>query len=274
MVLMANLYSNDKLNTSTLLKKALEKGLRVGYLDIETSPYLVWTYPLYKAFIAYRQIEEELKVTSIVYMEEKDLKPHILEWEFKKGKSCDKKILKEISTWLNEMDVVVMQNGDNYDAKILQDRIMCHSLQPIKSLITIDTLKLSRQSFKRSHHSLDARSNRYGYGGKLKQDMSDCIAVAKGDVKCQKSRIKYNIKDVIDMRKVFLKEIDYYHFPQAILNLFRRYLKEDKVFCVKCAAIRKKKFNVKLEMVKLKNKKREKRLVCQNCGYHWKVKRQ
>lgn len=270
---MANLYSNDKVNMSTLLKKALEKGLKVGYLDIETSPYLVWTYPLKDAYISYGQIEEEMKITSIVYMDEKHKKPVVLDWEFKNNHGCDKKLLKNFSEWLNDMDIVVMQNGDNYDAKVLQDRLMVHKLPPMKSLVTIDTLKLSRNSFRRSHHSLDARSNRYNYGGKLKQDMSDCIEVAKGNARRQRSRIKYNIKDVVDMRKVFYRELDYYNFPRAIINILKRFTTEDREFCVKCAARRQKRFEITKEMVTLKNKKREKRNVCKNCGHSWKNKR-
>ena len=269
---MANLFENDKLKNSTLFQKAIEKGLKVGYLDIETSPHLVWTYSVFKTFISCEQIEEEGKVTSVVILEEGNKKNEIFGWDFSKGIGSDKKLLQKVSKRIETFDLIIMQNGDRLDALILQDRLLKNKLAPLKGLITIDTLKLSRRSFKRPYHNLNYRSQVYGYGGKDKQTMKDCIDVAKGNERKQKTRIKYNVKDVIDMRKVFLRELDYYNLHQSTLNLLRDYIKEEKPYCVKCAARRHSRFKIKEEFISLKNKKRRKRMVCQSCGHHWKIK--
>jgi len=276
---MVSKYEKADLKPSTLYKKAVEKGLRVAFLDIETSPYLVWTYPLRKAFIQTNQIEETLKVTSIVLLEEGREKPEVWSWDFDHStmRGCDKKCLKKVVKRLEEIDVVVMQNGDAYDAKVLQERIMQNKLPAITNLITIDTLKLSRRSFRKASHSLDARSKDYNFGGKDKQTMQDCIDVAKGKGKKQESRIKYNIKDVIDTRKVFLREMDYYDFDLKTLNLFKSYLKETRIYCVKCAARRQKKFDIKIINIPKKNKRtgkvsKCKHYECINCLHIWKVK--
>lgn len=268
-----NLYERGHIKNSTLLKKAIEKGLKVGYVDIETSPYLVYTYPTYKAFIGQHQVEEESKVTSAVLMLEADKVPWVFQWEFLEGKGDDSSMLEELVEELNKCDIIVAQNGDSFDIKVLQNRVKDLGLTPLKNIITLDTLKVSRRSFKQVSHSLDARSRKYGYGGKIKQDMDDCIAVAKGDKKKQAIRIKYNIKDVTDMRKVFFKELDYYSLPLSFLNLLRTYVKETREYCKKCAARRQKKFEIHKVYVKIKSGGKRKQVwECKNCLYHWNIK--
>lgn len=245
----------------------------MDYLDIETSPALVWTYSFFKTYIGHSQIEEPSRITSAVIMNEKDKLPEKYEWDFINGKGDDSKLLKELVKRINKSDLVIMQNGDRFDAKVIQERLLALKLPPIKNLITLDTLKLSRGSFHKPSHKLDARSHQYGFGGKIKQDMDDCIAVAKGNKQRQKIRVMYNVKDTKDTRSIFWRELDYYNLPQKTLNLLRSFIREKYIYCVKCAARRQRRFEIEKVYVKIKNGGvRKQKWQCTNCLYRWNIK--
>ena len=198
------------MNNTQLLKNAVKRGLKIGYIDLETSPALVWTYSFRDTFIPPSSIEEDFKITSVAILVEGETKVKVFEW----GKERDdKKLLEKFLPLLDGLDIVVAQNGDAFDIKILKWRASYHKMEPPKNILSLDTLKLSRQAFRPSSHKLDYRSQSYGLGGKLHQDMSDCIAVAKGDRKAQKIRVEYNVKDVIDLRTIFWRELNYYKLP-------------------------------------------------------------
>lgn len=272
---MVSKYTKSEMKHSVLFDRALANGLKIGYLDIETSPYLVWTYPLKDAYISSDQIEQTLRITSIVLLEEGQKNPEVFQWRFDpiRKQGDDRLMLSQLAKKLNNFDVIVMQNGDNYDIKVLQERLLQHKLPPMTNILTIDTLKLSRRSFKKSSHSLDTRSREYNFGGKDKQGMSDCIAVARGDRKRQKRRIAYNIKDVIDTRKVFLRELDYYDLDRKTIRFFQSFAHTPKVCCARCAHNKQKKFDI--ETINKKNKRtklKEMFYKCKNCLHIWKVK--
>ncbi len=262
------------MNNVELFKKAVEKGLKVGYVDIETSPILAWTYPLFKANIMHDAIELDTKITSIVTKKEGEKECKVYEWEDARGKLLkgknqellkmfymdDRKMLSSISADLNKFDIIIAQNGDNFDVKIIQWRLNQLNLPPLENIVTLDTLKLSRKSFRPSSHKLDYRSLVYKLGGKIKQDMQACISVAKGDAKTQVARIKYNIKDVNDLQKIFWKELNYYNFPAKILRILRQYVKLEKNFCIKCAHRHQRRYDITKTRSGFK---------CQQCGYSW-----
>ncbi len=94
--------------------------------------------------------------------------------------------------------------------------------------------------------------------------MDDCIDVVRGNEKKQELRVKYNIKDVIDMRKVMWRELDYYTLPVAIVRMLEDFIKETKPFCIKCCAKHKGKFDL--------TKRADNKLECNNCGHTWRTK--
>lgn len=256
------------MRNSTLLKKAIAKGLKICFFDIETSPLLVWTYVIRDAYIPHDSIEQNMAITSLAYMFEGDKAPTAFEWDWCGDKGIDYCLLNRSVTVLNKADLVIGQNSDRFDITTLQWRLNLNKLPSLENVVSLDTLKLSRKVFRAESQKLDYRSSVYGFGGKIKQDMQDCIAVAKGDKKKQALRVKYNIKDVIDLRKIFWRELDYYQLPKSILKMLKEYTKEERPFCIKCAAKRQKRF----EISKTRHKKQNK-LKCDNCGYIWRPKK-
>lgn len=268
------------MRNSTLFKKAIDKGLRIEYADLETSPELSFNYGNWDVNISYSNIIIPTKITSCVIMSENDLKPVKYEWKWMgpivldfrgvKGGGDDSEFLPDVVKRLNKADIVIGQNFDKFDEAVLNNRLYELKLKPVKNLITIDTLKLSRRSFKSPSHKLDYQMQQQGSSGKIKQDMQDCIAVATGNTKAQKARIEYNIKDVTGLRAVFWSRLDYYKFHEKTLNMLRAFISEKRIFCIKCAARRQKRF----EVMRIKKKGVPGgKWRCSRCSYEWKIKK-
>ena len=248
------------MTNTQLFNEALKRGLRAGYFDVETSPVLVWTYSTHDVYIPHGQIEQDKKITSVAWMFEGEKKPHILEWGKKRD---DKPMLTEAVKVLNSADILIGQNSDGFDIKTIQWRLNVLRLPPLNNVTSIDTLKLSRKAFLGSSHTLDYRSRVYDLGGKIKQDMDNCIAVAKGDRKQQAIRMIYNIKDVLDLREIFWKELDYTVLPKYLVNMLHLFIKnKTPEFCIKCASRKQARYNV----TQVKNY-----MNCDNCGHRWRV---
>lgn len=268
---MANMYEIGEKDNLYLLKKAIEKNMKLLYLDIETTPMLSYHYGTKKLFISAQQIKEHPKVSSVVLMWEYNRQPISYKWDAKN--IDDTELLKEIVPILNKADLIIMQNGDRFDVPVLQDRLCQLKLPALKNIITFDTLKASRRSFMRAHHSLDSRSIRYGLGGKLPRDWDRIIAIAEGDEKALKEDLLYNAKDVTDMRSIMWREFPYYSLPQRFLNTLKLFIHEDKPYCIKCAARRQSKYKVMPIEVKNRDGIPVKKLECQNCRYRWSVRK-
>lgn len=264
------------MKNSYVFKKAIEKGLTVCHADIETSPELLYAYALRKADVQHNQIIVPYQVTSIGWMFEDEEDVHVRGWDDSRDKdgsfdilkpNRDIELLKTTVPILNEADILIGQNSINFDEKKLRWRLNLFKLSNLEQLISIDILQQSYRVFSPTSHKLDFRSKAYGYGGKMHQDMNDCIRVAMGDKKAQKNRMIYNAKDVKDARKVFWRELDYYQLPQSVLKTLKMYVDtEECTFCIKCAAKRYAKFNIARQKTKTHTK-----MTCRNCDYTWKI---
>lgn len=265
------------MNNTKLFKKALELGLSVVYFDIETSPYLVYAYGLWKSNISHSQIIVPMQVTSISWLWEGDKEPQVMGWDDSKDeqgifnilkKDRDRDLLRYIAPEVASADIIIGQNSDSYDIKKVNWRLNELGLSPIKNLITLDTLKLSRKVFSPPSHKLDYRSQAYGFGGKIKQDMTDCINTAMGHKKTQKLRMEYNKKDVEDTRRIFWRELDSYILPKSLEKMLREYTGFTDPYCENCEAKKQRKYDFR--SVEMKGRTNYK---CNRCDHKWSIKK-
>jgi uncharacterized protein YprB with RNaseH-like and TPR domain len=247
--------------------KIKDQKIKVLFFDIETSPMQVWTHYIgNKVSIQHNQIEKESKVITIQYMFEGDKTPKYLQWDWDgKNGGDDKSMLEEFSHILNSATIAITQNGNAFDLKVLRWRLNLLNLTAVNHITMLDTLTLSRQSFRAPSHRLDFRSRLYGLGGKDKMEFQDWVDIVKGDRKKLDKMIKYGLKDVTDLRSIFWKELPYYtKLPISLACL----VKENRDHCPRCADRHQKKFNV--YPTKIDNKDV---MECGNCNHHWKKTR-
>lgn len=207
---------------------------KILFLDIETSPWLSLCYgtiwePIVVKILKYTQILSvsyrwygEKKVHHIAQNQFKSYKPGILN---------DKELLIEISKIINQADYGVAHNGDNFDWKIIMERIVYHRLPPIPHIPTLDTKKLIKSISKLPSNKLTHTSVFLGNGEKLKHEGMDLfVGCMDGNPQSWKTNEKYNNKDVDIMYSDFEDIMPYVKLP----NTYAR-INTDKTHLLNCS---------------------------------------
>lgn len=246
-------------------------------LDIETSlvPALVWTSG--EQYVGEKNLQDRTKIIMSQYLFEGDKKPTLITWDEKHN---DKRIIKHLTNNVfNKPNLIMVgQNQKSFDLKIINDAACEHNDEgiPFNSFIQVDILQLSRGSFRRSSHSLDARSKRYGFGGKLPVEFQDWVDIYYGCKKALAKMAKYGLKDPVDTLKTFWRELPYYRTLPADLEKLLRDLKYSKQTVIKaqekekkqklfCQTCRKKKYK-STDIVQTHNI-----IHCNNCNASWRI---
>lgn len=122
---------------------------------------------------------------------------------FKKNYSDDFHVVKTLHGLMEEADIIIAHNGDNFDWKELNKAIVCHDLPPMPHVRKIDTLKMARGHFRFEGNDLRYLARRLGVA--QKDDPPNWDKVSSGDVAAIKECIAYNKKDIAPLVGVFEK---------------------------------------------------------------------
>lgn len=122
---------------------------RILTLDIETAPIESYTWGLWDQNVAVQQIKTEWSVISYAA---KWFNQSRVIYSDTSGRGVskirdDKAILGEIWKLLDEADIVVAQNGNSFDIKKINARLLMHGYGPYSPIRVIDTLSAARQHF-------------------------------------------------------------------------------------------------------------------------------
>lgn len=257
--------------------------MKVLVLDTETAPMTVLSFYIgSKVSIPHGQVLVPNKVITIQYKWLHEKKAKYLEWDkigdqFKDSRDFDDSSMTEEfnSNILSQADLIIGQNLDSFDMKVLNEVAKERHLTPVSYIPSIDILKLSRKSVRAASHKLDYRSEQQGLGGKIKMVFQDWVDIIQGKVSAQKKMVPYGLKDVIDTEKLFFKELSYYKdLPVAVEKVILSFLKSDKP---KKKVVQK---AVKIQCKKCKQKHRSskevtvrgKKVKCKNCKDIWEIK--
>jgi len=174
---------------------------KILFIDIETSPNIVasWTIGR-KVFLSHESILEERKIICICWKWSTGSTIYCSDWGVEQD---DKQILLNIQDSLNEADLIVAHNGDKYDLRFINSRLLYHKLKPIHTASTEDTLKQLRRVFYLNSNKLDYVSHFLQFGHKMHTDFTLWLSVLKKDIKALKYMIRYCKKDVLLLEKVY-----------------------------------------------------------------------
>jgi len=236
---------------------------KILFLDVETSPCKAYAWGLWDQNIGLEQIIQDsymLSWSAKWQGETKVMSDGLINYKsvYKKDPTDEHCLAKSIWKLMDEADIVVGHNGDNFDIKWLNTVFLRNGLQPPSSYKSVDTLKESRGNFYQLSHRLNFLCQRLSIGHKLKHEgfelWKKCM---DGDVKAWKRMIHYNAKDVVlleelyDLIKPFMK-----NHPNLAL-----YTESEDTTCPTCqgTSFRKKGYAY------TQNNKYQ-RWVCNNCG--------
>jgi DNA polymerase elongation subunit (family B) len=258
-----------------LFKQAILQGrIEVLLFDLETSPSKFWGWGTGEQYVSYNMLVEgtETKVITSQYKKllvDKEAKYLVWDWNGVQG-GDDSSLVEETVRLVNNADIVIGQNVNNFDIKVLQERAKILRLSPISIDFPLDTLTTSRKSFKSMSHRLDYRSKQHGLGGKIKMEMQDWIDILEGRVSPEEKMVPYGLKDVEDTEEVFWRELPYWNLPKTTVNKILKLIvgmveskKElnNKPFCKYCAKAKQRKFDVSMH-----EDENGKHILCNVCG--------
>jgi len=181
---------------------------RILIYDIETSPHVGYIWGKWEQnvikFIEYGHI----LCFSYKWLGDKKIK-NVSMPDFalyKKDKKDDKEVVKALHALFTEADIVVAHNGNNFDQKYANSRLILHKLAPPEEYKQIDTLQLARKYAKFPSNSLNDLCDYLGIGHKAEtggfKTWEGCM---EGDPKAWKTMINYNNYDVDLLEKIYLK---------------------------------------------------------------------
>lgn len=124
---------------------------------------------------------------------------------YKKDPTSDLEVVKVLHKLFDEADIVVAHNGNSFDQKKSQARMIIHGFKPPSPYLQIDTKLVARRNFNFTSNKLDDLGEYFGFGNKLKTDYSLWKKCMAGDMKAWKYMRTYCDRDVELLEKVYIK---------------------------------------------------------------------
>jgi DNA-directed RNA polymerase subunit RPC12/RpoP len=178
--------------------------LRVLVFDIETAPRLAYTWGVWKQDVAPVQLASESFMLSWAAKWEDEHKVHsdvlTSDEALEEG---DGRIVQSLADMVRAADVVVAHNGDRFDLPVLNTRLIALKLEPVGKVVSVDTLKIAKRSFRFTYNRLGYLADFLGHDSKSPMTMMDWIRAIKGDDKALRKMDRYCRRDVRVLEKVW-----------------------------------------------------------------------
>lgn len=192
------------------MKTPAENSRKVKTLiyDIETAPIvgtvwgkyeqnLIWTIKdWYILGFSWRWLGERKKTQSS-FMHQYKL--------FKKDPTSDYEVVKKLHELFEEADIIVAHNGNSFDQKKAQARMIIHGFNAPSPYQQVDTKLVARRNFNFTSNKLDDLGTYFGYGNKMKTDKDLWRKCMAGDIKAWNYMQRYCDRDVELLEKIYLK---------------------------------------------------------------------
>jgi len=193
---------------------------KIVFWDIETSPAKVWTWSIFNPRIPHDYIIQPWVILCACWKVHGENKVHTLKLNqyagYSKDHMDDYQLCKDLRDVLKDVDILVAHNGDKFDLKMFNARLMYHGLEPISHYIqTIDTLKEFRKVGRAPSSSLDFLGRYFGVGRKIHTDKYLWLdAIEDEGTTASRGRAldkmgKYCVQDVNLLQKVYKKMLPY-----------------------------------------------------------------
>jgi DNA polymerase elongation subunit (family B) len=201
-------YKKKDEGLETMVTTATPKGPKILTIDIETTPIKAYTWgPKWQTNLVDFIEHSQVLSYSAKWLGGKQETKGLVDYKsYKKGRIDDKQLIKDIYKLLEEADIVVTQNGIDFDQKVLNTRFAYHGLPPPAPYKSVDTKREAKKYLRLPSNSLNDLGAYFNLGKKTKHHGFDlwleCIA---GDEKAWKLMKKYNAQDVKLTEQVYLK---------------------------------------------------------------------
>ena len=205
---------------------------KVLVFDIETAPMSLYGFGLYDQNFSINQMIEDSFILSwsakwlgsdeVLYADQRN----------KKGKALmnDKTLVKKLLKLMNEADIVIGQNSNSFDIKVVNFRIGVHRLPELNSFGKLDTKVIAKRHMKLPSYSLEYMSQRFNkkYFKSSHPEFSgfalhrECM---NGNIRAFNSMDKYNRLDVLATEELFVDTLSKFDKSKLVKRAMDSYNK-------------------------------------------------
>lgn len=189
---------------------------RIVLWDIETVQNLVATFTLWERSglsLPHRNVLQERYIVCASWKDLNEKRVHSVSVlddpkRYRKNPFDDQHVVETLHEVLAEADVIVAHNGDQYDTKFTEGRILYHGLSPLPPLTKIDTKTVAKNRFNLNSNRLDYLGLYLGVGKKKEIDPQrwlDILSQGPKAVEAIREMVRYNKQDILLLEKVFHK---------------------------------------------------------------------
>lgn len=186
-------------------------GPRILTLDIETAPLEVHSWGIWEQNIGLEMIKAEWTILSFSakWLDEKKVLYFDTGGRGKAKVRDDKELLAKLWKLLDEADIVVAQNGQQFDLKKINSRLVMSGFGPYSPVRVIDTMLVAKRTFSFTSNKLAWMSEYLTTTKKLKHKSfpgfelwSACL---QDNPKAWAEMSRYNKADVLATEELYLK---------------------------------------------------------------------
>lgn len=176
-------------------------------LDIENTPTIAAVWQKYQADTVWVHQPSYMLSWSAKWLNGKQITRALCDYDdYDPANPNDKRLVTELYNLLDGADVCVAHNGNKFDFPMIRGRFLQHGLNPSQPFAQVDTLRISKRSFRLFSHKLDDLGEFLGVGRKVSTGgyslWHQCM---QGDRQAWKLMKKYNAQDTRLLERVYLK---------------------------------------------------------------------
>lgn len=179
-------------------------------LDIETRPIVSLTWGTREQNIALNQIQSDWNIIAWAAKWLGDPASKTIYRDLRKSKPYlnDKKILQDLWKLLDEADIVITQNGKNFDIPKINARLMLNGIRPYSPIKHLDTYQIARRVAKFTSNKLEYLTGKLCTKYKKLSHSkfpgqvlwNECL---RGNIAAWKEMEKYNRHDVLATEELY-----------------------------------------------------------------------
>lgn len=182
-------------------------GLKILLMDLELTFAVYYAYPSKREqYLSDKNIIHDQFCTCAAWKWHHEVSTYCIKItddkkQFKADFRNDRIIAVKLHELMEEADIIVAHNGDNFDLKHANNLFRKHGLGPIPKRKSVDTLKVAKQYFSFPGNSLDSLSKRFGSIGKNQKP--NWHKMTDGDEAEINIAAKYCKNDVRELEVIF-----------------------------------------------------------------------
>lgn len=181
---------------------------KILFMDIETSPILGYTWGIWQQDVI--QVKDDWQILSIGWKWLGEKTVHVIGQDdlpgYKPGVVDDAKSMRHIHKLLDEADIVIGHNSDQFDIKKMNARMIVHNLPPPSPFRSIDTKKIAKRYGAFTSNRLGSLAKDLDISLKSSpggfETWLGCMA---GDPKAWRRMKKYNKLDIPPLEDLYIK---------------------------------------------------------------------